>query len=228
MQLKLIKKSEEVPGITTFVFEPSEALEWQAGQYLHYVLPHEPADERGAERWFTVASAPYEKTPQITTRLAGDEGSSFKRALAALTVGDSIEADGPEGDFVLADSNAAYAFLAGGIGITPFHSMLKQADHDKVKLNVTLLYANRDDKHPFRAELDAFAGNNPNLKIVYLVNPERVDETTIAKHVTDLSMPVFYLSGPEPMVKALATELGTLGVDESRIKLDDFPGYPFE
>src|SRR5699024_8075868 len=98
MELTLKEKKEEVPGIWTFVFEPEAPLQWKAGQYLHYVLPHDGADDRGNERWFTIAAAPGETNPKITTRHAEGQVSSFKQKLFAMNVGETVEADGPEGE----------------------------------------------------------------------------------------------------------------------------------
>ena len=226
MKLKLLERKVEVPGVESFIFEPEESLHWKAGQYLHYVLHHEPTDDRGSDRWFTVSSAPFEAHPMITTRLADEKSSSFKKKLFSLVPGKSIEISRVEGDFTVEDPAAQYVFIAGGIGITPFHSILKQADHDGVKLNVTLLYGNRDENAVFKNELEAFAKNNPGLSIRYVVAPELINEEVIRKFVPDLNAPLFYLSGPEPMVKALAETVKAIGVSEDRIKLDDFPGYP--
>lgn len=228
MKLNLIERKVEVPGVESFIFEPREPISWQAGQYLHYVLHHEPTDTRGSDRWFTVASAPFEKRVMITTRLANENGSSFKKKLSSLVVGKSIEISVVEGDFVVEDPTKELIFIAGGIGITPFHSILKQADHEGTKLNVKLLYANRDQNIVFKEELEEFAKNNPNLSIHYILAPERVDANTIKKFVPDLSTPLFYLSGPAPMVFAMQDLLKKMGVTDEHIKLDDFPGYPME
>lgn len=228
MKFTLINKKTEVPGVETFVFRPTEPLSWKPGQYAHYILPHNPADDRGTERWFTIASAPFERDVMITTRLAAEKGSTFKAALAALKVGESIESDYVDGDFVIENVTQEYVFIAGGIGITPFHSILKEADHAGVKLRVTLLYANRDANVAFKEELDLWAEQNPNLVIHYITSPERVDQTAIATFVPNMQKPVFYISGPEPMVKNLGTMLEGLGVPAAHIKLDDFPGYTAE
>lgn len=225
MKLKLKAKKQEVPNVTSFIFEPETPVTWQAGQYIHYTLPHEGADDRGDKRWFTVASAPFEGTPMITTRHATEHGSSFKEKLFHLEVGDELEAEAPEGDFVVADTSRNYVFIAGGIGITPFHAILKQADHEGVRLKVTLLYANRDAQAAYKDELQAFADRNPNLKIHYIVSPQQINETVIRERVPALSEATFYISGPEPMVKALAQTVASLGVPAEQIKLDDFPGY---
>lgn len=229
MKLTLIERKEEVPGVESFVFEPDAPLSWKAGQYVHYVLHHEPTDDRGSDRWFTVASAPFEGKPMITTRLSGDEGSSFKKKLASLAIGSrSVEITGAAGDFTIDEPEREYVFIAGGIGITPFHSILKQADHEGVALRALMLYSNRDERVPYKDELDSFVAHNPSLSIEYITAPSRIDETLIGEHVRDLQTPLFFVSGPEPMVKSLAEMLETLGVPKSNIKLDDFPGYPME
>ena len=228
MKLKLISKQTEVTGVETFIFEAEEPLNWKPGQYAHYILPHENPDDRGTERWFTIASAPFEKTAQITTRLTPVQGSSFKRALVDLPIGQTIESDYVDGDFTVEDPEQESVFIAGGIGITPFRSILKEADHNGTKLRATLLYASRDENIVFKDELDAYAKNNPDLKIHYLIAPERLDENSIRAMVPNLQTPVFYLSGPEPMVKSLNETVQNMGVPADHVKLDDFPGYPAE
>jgi ferredoxin-NADP reductase len=226
MKLTLLEKRVEAPGVESFIFKSEEPLRWQPGQYLHYVLHHRPTDDRGSDRWFTVASAPFEEHPMITTRLASEKGSTFKQALASLAVGEQIEVSAVEGDFTVTDPSQKYVFIAGGIGITPFHSILKQADRDMVHLDVQLLYTNRDEHVPFKTELDSFASRNANLKIQYITAPQRIDEQLVRQMVPDLHAPIFYISGPEPMVKSLAATLEAMGVAPDHIKLDDFPGYP--
>lgn len=228
MKLYLAHRRTEAPGVESFIFKPEGTLIWKAGQYLHYVLHHEPTDNRGSDRWFTVASAPFEKEVMITTRLTAEKGSSFKAALAALEVGESIEISDIDGDFSVDDPAKEYVFIAGGIGITPFHSILKEADHAGTRLQVTLLYANRDTNVPYKEDLDMFQKNNPGLAVHYIIAPARIDETQIKKLVPDFAKPVFYVSGPELMVKSLAEVLKGMGVVADHIKLDDFPGYQTE
>lgn len=228
MKLNLIRRKTEALGVESFVFSPTEPLTWKAGQFLHSVLHHEPTDNRGSDRWFTVASAPFEKEVMITTRLTSGKGSSFKAALDALKLGESIEVSDIDGDFIVDDPTREYIFIAGGIGITPFHSILKEADHAEIKLRVTLLYANRDGNIPYKEELERFAKNNQNLVLHYVISPERIDESTLKKLVSDMQTPIFYVSGPEPMVESLGETLKTMGVATDHIKQDYFPGYPNE
>ena len=228
MKLTLIRRKTETPGVESFIFSPAEPLLWKAGQYLHYVLHHEPTDNRGSDRWFTVASAPFEKEIMITTRLADEKGSSFKAALGALQIGESIEISDLDGDFIVEDATQEYVFIAGGISITPFHSILKEANHADIKLRATLLYANRDSNIPYKEELEGFAKDNPALVIHHVTAPQRIDKILIQKLIPDVQTPVFYVSGPEPMVKSLSEVLKDMGIAADHIKQDDFPGYPAE
>ena len=228
MKLKLTARKAESPGVESLIFTPEAPLVWQAGQFLHCVLNHAPTDDRGSDRWFTIASAPYERHVMITTRFAVKEGSTFKKTLKALKPGDSIEVSDLDGDFIVSDPQKKYVFIAGGIGITPFRSILKQADHEGKSLHVTLLYANRKSIAAYKKEFDALAKRNPNLKIHYLFHPQRIDQQTIKELVPDLKTPLFYVSGPEPMVESIGKMLQQIGIPKKRIKQDWFPGYPAE
>jgi ferredoxin-NADP reductase len=116
-------------------------------------------------------------------------------------------------------------FIAGGIGITPFRAILLDLDHNRKPLNIQLLYANRNNDFPYRKELEALQQRHPKFRIDYVVSPNRLDEKTIAKLVPDMNKPVFYVSGPEPMVESLDKTLKKLGISKKRIKNDFFPGY---
>jgi ferredoxin-NADP reductase len=228
MKLKLITRKPESPGVESFIFKPSEPLAWKAGQYLHYVLHHEPTDDRGSDRWFTIASAPFERHVMITTRLANSKGSTFKKTLKGLKPGDFIEVSDVHGDFIVSDTKKHYVFIAGGIGITPFRSILKEAAHAGTPLRATLIYASRNPKVTYRKELESMAKQNPNFIIHYLFSPARLDKGTIRKLVPDLKKSLFYVSGPEPMVENIGKMLRQIGIVKAHIKQDWFPGYPAE
>lgn len=224
MKLTLISKKSEAGGATSFVFQPDSALAWQAGQFLHYTLPHKNPDERKTERYFTISAAPFEKNVMVTARFS-EKGSSFKKALSALPIGGTIEAEGPEGDFVVDDPSAEFVFIAGGIGVTPYRSILLDLDNKGISIKCKLLYANRDNNFIFREELEALAKKHPNFRIRYFVDPERIDEAAIKQEAPDLAKPIFYVSGPEPMTEAFGKMLLGMGVADARLKRDYFPGY---
>jgi ferredoxin-NADP reductase len=225
MKLQFVGSKNREGNIQEFVFKPTEPLSWQAGQYMHYVLPHVDADTRGEERWFTNSAAPSEGEVRITTRIDHEHGSSFKRALQALRPGDEVESDGPEGDFTLGDVSRNYIFVVGGIGITPVRSLLTEAAAKGLQPHATVLYANRNDQIPFHDELDALQEKNPNLTIRYVVEPERLDDALLQSTLNAVDDPLVYISGPEPMVKAMDQQLRALGVNGDNIRSDDFPGY---
>jgi ferredoxin-NADP reductase len=214
MKFTLSATKQEANDTFSFIFAPEQPLQWKAGQLLRYVLNHPNPDDRGVERFFSIASAPHEKHVTLTTRFAS-KTSSFKKALKNFRPGDAIEAHDLEGDFVVDDSKKTFVFIAGGIGITPFRAILLDLDYNKKPLNVQLLYANRDNDFPYRKELDALRGRHPEFR----------NEKSIPQLVPDIQKPMLYVSGPEPMVESMDETLKKIGVPEERIKNDFFPGY---
>lgn len=225
MKLRLIKKEQEVAGVYSFYFQPEQELIWKAGQFLRYTLPDEKTDNRGINRFFTIASAPVEKIVRVTTRIAQKKGSSFKNKFNQLEIGAEIEANGPSGEFIIEELDKEYLFIAGGIGITPFRSIIKELSTQGKLPRIELLYANRDTNIVYKAELDEIASNNPQLKIIYIIDPNKIDAITIKEHIANIDRKMIYISGPEPMVEGIEQILQPLGVDKENIKTDYFPGY---
>lgn len=226
MKLTLKEKIQEASDVFTFVFEPPKPIEFKAGQFLFYTLKHENSDERGENRYFTNSAAPHEGVVRITTRFAAEKGSSFKASLGKFAIGDEIFAMPPDGDFIIEKPAEKMLFLAGGIGITPFRSILLDLGRKKEIKDIVLLYANRNSEIVFKDELGKIAAENPGLKIFYLVDPEKITAETIKKSAPDFSERVFYISGPKPMVKAMEEMIQKeLGVVKKKIRTDYFPGY---
>lgn len=224
MKLTLREVRLETGDCLSFLFQPPKPVNWQPGQYFKYTLPHPNADERGDTRYFSIASAPHEGVVMITTRFAG-RGSSFKRALRDLKPGYVIDADELDGDFVLNDPRRDYIFVAGGIGITPFRAILLDLDHRDKPIHVSLLYANRNDEFPYKAELERLREKHADFHIEYFVSPRRIDEKVVREYQQKLRDPLIYVSGPEPMVESFDKLLARMGIPESQIKNDFFPGY---
>lgn len=220
--LKLAEKENLVDNVWAFRFEPTTPLTWIAGQFIRVELPHDNPDAEGTKRWFTVSSAPYEGIVQITTRITD---STFKQALAALPVGDRLPLlEKPDGDFVWQDSGKPLVFIAGGIGVTPFRSILKQRAHEHLPLNVTLVYGNRTDAIVFKDEFDGYAAQDLEFKLRY-VTGEPLTAEKLAALVPELNSALVYLSGPEPMVEALGDQLRAAGLAAEQLKQDFFPNY---
>lgn len=226
-KLTLEHRLQETQDTASFRFKSKEITDWKPGQYMHFTLGHPRPDSRGTERYFTISSAPFEGHIQITTRFSDKKSSSFKDALRGMAVGGTIEADGLEGDFIVEDPSQKLVFIAGGIGVTPYRAILLALDHAGAAINVDLLYANRDEDFPYQAELKMLAEKHPTFKTHYFTGTNRLDERAIAAAVGDLVKPVFYVSGPEPMVEAFEGILKGMSVPKSRVKTDYFPGYPW-
>jgi len=225
MKLVLAAKRLETQEVTSFIFQSEEPLSWQAGQFLRYRLPHSTPDDRGTTRYFTIASAPFEGHAMLTTRFAGEGSSTFKRALQELPIDARVEVDKPAGDFTLLHPDLPHVLIAGGIGITPFRAMLLDLDHRQLAVNATLLYANRTPDFVYQSEIDALRRRHPRLVVRYFVSPQRITRDSIASVVSDLEAAVFLVSGPEPFVEALEGMLSEMGVPDTRLKRDYFPGY---
>lgn len=231
MELTLIDKKQETLGIVSFFFKPSSPTLWTPGQFLVYILEHKNSDVRGKMRFFTISSAPFENHIAITTKIDDKTPSSFKKALSQIQLGGKIQAKEPDGNFILKDIFAEYIFIAGGIGITPFRSIIASINNDSaishrpLATSITLLYANKDDDILFKNEFEEIAKSNPNLKINYFISPNRITEGSIKKLIPDLKKPLYYISGPNNMAESLLTTLKKLGIEEKKIKLDYFHGY---
>ncbi|QQG43005.1 MAG: FAD-dependent oxidoreductase [Candidatus Daviesbacteria bacterium] len=223
MLLKLTLTKPEVPGVRSFVWEKPAEFTFYPGQYLDYKLPI--IDPNSSSRSFTLASSPTEDFLMLTAR----EGQSiFKQKLFSLKPGETIETSHPAGTFIL-DETAPAVMIAGGIGITPFRSMIKYAVDQKLKTPITLIYLNSNDDFPFKNALKAWQKNLPNLTI-QLVNTTKeglLDDQKLQSLTTNCSLPttIYYLAGPPPMVDNFDAMLQSLRVDKTNIRCDHFGGY---
>lgn len=233
--IKLIKKEEIARDTMAFYFEKPAGFEFRAGQFLDITLLNPPeTDAEGDTRGFSIITAPYEPEIGCATRL---RDTAFKRVLKDLPLGTEVKLDAPYGDFTLHKTETTPAvFLIGGIGVTPVRSMVAQATYDKTGPQMTLLHANRTPQDaPFREDFEKLAAENPNFTFVPVATEEapegwqgergHVDEAMLRRHVADLNAPIYYLSGPEGMVKAMRQLLVDIGVNEDNIRTEEFTGY---
>lgn len=222
IQLTLVEKENLVDNIWAFRFTSTQPLTWIPGQFIRVELDHDNPDDEGTKRFFTISSAPYEEIVQITTRVTD---STFKQALAALTIGGALPMiKEPDGDFVWQASERSLVFIAGGIGVTPFRSILKQRVHDGQPLNATLIYSGRDENLPFKEEFDTWAVEHPELTVKYVIG-ERLTSEKIAELQPTINESLVYISGPEPMVETLGHQLKAAGLPDGQLQQDFFPNY---
>lgn len=235
VNVKLVKKEEVANGTMAFYFEKPAGFEFRAGQFGDYTLINPPeTDSEGDTRGFSIITAPFEEYVGAATRL---RDTAFKRVLRDLPIGTELKLDAPYGDFTLHKTETTPAvFLIGGIGVTPVRSMIAQATHDKTAHKITLIHSSRTpDDMPFMADFERLSLENPNFTYVPVATDDapddwqgersRVNKAMIKKHVPDLNVPIYYLSGPEGMVKAMRLLLVGLHVNEDNIKTEEFAGY---
>ncbi len=234
--LKLEERVKVTPTIFDFVFNTDEQFEFKPGQYLEWTLGHYRPDDRGNRRYFTIASSPTEPGIRLGVKFY-EPPSTFKKTLAFMRPGDELVASQLSGDFVLpTDIRKKLVFIAGGVGITPFRSMIKYLSDKDEKRDVILLYSNRTaDEIAYKNVFDE-AAQKIGLKALYAVTDAKanipdwchggvIDGRMIAANIPDYKERVFYISGPRVMVDAFQSTLKGLGVKRKQIKIDFFPGF---
>lgn len=236
VNVKLTGKKEVANGTMEFFLEKPAGFQFRAGQFCDITLIDPPeTDAEGNTRGFSLVAAPYEDYLAVATRL---RDTAFKRVFRDLPEGSEVKFDAPYGDFTLHKTETTPAvFIIGGIGVTPVRSMIAQATHDKTAHQILLIHSNKTPADaPFQDDFKQLAAENPNFTFVPVVTdsaPEgfegehgRVNAELIKKYVPDISKPIFYLSGPAGMVKAMRELLvGELHANEDNIRTEEFDGY---
>lgn len=220
---KLVKKDPVAVGTMAFYFQKPASFEYRAGQTIDLTITE--TGGAGITYTFSLASAPYEEQLFIATRM---RDTAFKRVLGKMEPGAEVGIDGPFGSFVLHNNASKPAiFLAGGIGITPFFSIAKQATHAGLPHQMSLLYSNRrPEDAPFLKELKELEEKNQNFNAM-AINTERTGHITgeMIVKIPDYQNAIFYLAGPPRMVAGMFKILKNLAIDTDYIKTDEFAGY---
>mgnify|MGYP001549724083 CR=1 FL=1 len=232
--VKLIRKETIARDTMAFYFSKPKGFEFRAGQFADFTLiDPSQTDAEGNTRGFSLVQAPFEPDLVAATRM---RDTAFKRVLRDLPLGTEVKLDAPYGDFTLHKTGTTPAvFIIGGIGVTPVRSMIAQATHDKTAHRITLLHASRTPADfPFKTDFERLAKDNPNFTYVAIADSAPADwrgergginADMVKKYVPDLNRPIYYLSGPEGMVKAMRQLLVCLKVNEDNIRTEEFAGY---
>jgi len=227
-------------------------LDYKAGQFAFFDIGGVYNDSKGPIRHFTISSSPTEDFIMLTTSI---RDSPYKQRLATLEEGKKVKVRGPQGEFVLHeyDYSKTLIFLSGGIGVTPFRSMIKYATDMQLPLKIIMFDSNRNKENIlFRKEFDEWSNINNNLKIIYTISEKnqqerkstsslpstetsdwegeygRIDKEMILKYVDDKTLKdsLFYICGPPPMIKAMESLIQKeLEIPKERIKVEEFTGY---
>lgn len=220
-----------------FRFDRPPKWMFKAGQFVDITLlnPSE-TDAEGNVRGFSLASSPDEETLLVATRM---RDTAFKRILGAALPEAEVRVEGPFGDFRLHhDATRPAVMLAGGIGITPFRSMILDATHRKLRHQIFLFYFNRrPEDAPFLDELHHIESQNPNYQLIgVMTQAERsghywtgetghLNQAMLERYLKDVSNPIYYIAGPAAMVKGIRGILTGCGIDDDDIRTEEFAGY---
>jgi len=234
----LARKYKVASDTAEFEFVPDQAINYKPGQYMEFTLPHPGSDNRGVRRYFTLSSSPTEKNIKIGVKFY-EESSTYKTALIDIKNSTPIVAAQLAGDFTLPnDKTKKLLFIAGGIGVTPFRSMIKYLIDNNDKRDIVMLYsANSVKQLAYIHDLED-ARNKLGIKVHYVVSgrdqnlPDdeyyatgRINNQLIRSYVPDCDDRKIYISGSHPMVESLQESLPHIGVKFNNIKVDYFPGY---
>ena len=240
---RLKDKKEIATGTLQVVFETDEQFTFKAGQYCFITLINPPySDERGNKRHFSIVNSPNQKgIITFTTRL---QDTGFKKALKELPLGSEVQLGPIAGQFTLPDdSTKPLVFIAGGIGITPFMSMLRYVKEESLPYKITLVFSNRDrGSTPYLEELSELAKTLTNFKLILTMTEDNswqgekrmIDASFIkdyfqgkegSPHFQGINESSYCVVGPPPMVAALEKALDEAGVAKENIKIENFTGY---
>jgi ferredoxin-NADP reductase len=234
---KLLERKEIAEGTMEFHFSKPEGFNYKPGQHIEITLINPPeTDEEGNSRVLSLVSAPYEPNLIVATRM---RDSAFKRVLKTMPIGGEVNIEGPYGSLILhSDSTKPAVFIAGGIGITPFMSMIRYATKENLPHKIFLFYSNRrPEDTAYLEELKQKERENPNFHLIATMTQMEnsklpwhgetgyINEAMIKKYIEDITKPIYYLAGPPAMVSAMREMLVKMGVIEDNIRTEEFGGY---
>jgi len=236
-QSTLSGRTEVAKGTMAFWFKKPHDFVFKAGQYIDLTLSGSPSgSSSGPTHTFSIASSPFDEDVVVTTRM---RNTAFKRDLSLLPIGAGVRIEGPMGSFTLHNNTARSAvFLAGGIGIAPFLSMVSYATGEKLRHPIVLFYANRClEDAAFMDALWKLERANPRFRLVPTLTrmandgggwkgkTGHISPEMLSRQLGILRGPIYYIAGPPTMVAATRRTLTEVGVDEDDIRTEEFAGY---
>ncbi len=234
--LHLRQKLQASSDMIEFIFPKKKSFAFLPGQYMEWTLAHQNTDSRGNRRYFTIASSPTEESLHLGVRFY-PKSSSYKKAMLAMTGKTPIVGSQVAGDFTLPkDPHQKCVFIAGGIGITPYRSMLKYLIDTHQKRQIIMFYSNKTLGEIMYSDIFDQAEKELGIYTIYTLTDikslpagwqgetRRIDAAMIQKYVPDYAERLFYLSGPHAMVKEYQEVLRNMGITDKQIKSDFFPG----
>lgn len=235
MEAKIKEKKEIATKTLQVIYEVlGEREDFKPGQYFFVTLPKLfYPDQRGNKRHFSIVNSPNEKNVLSNATRLTDSG--FKKTLSELEIGSRVEVGPISGSFVLPEeTKRPLVLIAGGIGITPFMSILRFTQEESLPYKIILIYSNRDKSSTaFLDELQNIGKQNSNIELILTMTQDetwegekrKIDSQFIKDYTLKLKKPMFYIAGPPVMVEATVNSLHGIGVKQEDIKEENFSGY---
>lgn len=227
MELKLVNKISESSNTKSFFFEPKNKIEWIPGQYIYITIPKlNYEDKRGNIRHFTISSSPTEgNLIRITIKMRQESG--YKKTLDELPIGSILEGKGPMELFLINKSIKKNVFLAGGVGVTPFRSMIKYNTDLNLKIPMHLVYSNSNEEYIFKKEFEKIKGKHSYIDTTYINSTisGRLDNKKLSSILNVNNVDMFWVVGPNPFVDAMEEILEQLNIPSDKILTEKFTGY---
>ena len=234
--LTLRDKLQLSPDTWEFIFTPGRKFAFAPGQYMEWTLGHKDPDTRGNRRYFTIASAPTEKQLRLGVKFY-PQSSTYKQSMLEMEADDEIVAAQIAGDFTMPeDRRQRLVFIAGGIGITPYRSMLQHMLDTRQRRPITLFYSNKSAADVVYKDVLNHAQRELGVRVIYTLTDSssvpaswqgkvgRIDEAMIRQEVPEYRNCIFYISGPNAMVDSMKAVLHHLHIPADHIKTDYFSG----
>ncbi len=235
VRLKFVSMTCETEHICDFAFTPDRKLNFQPGQYLEWTLPLKKTDRRGNRRYFTIASAPSDPEVHLGVRIDRAHTSAFKKQLLEMKPGDELVVSHLAGAFILPKNiSQKMVWIAGGIGVTPFRSMIRELANTKQKINAHFFYcANTESDFAYKNEFGQWCDQVGVCARYVVAHPSPawtgmsgyLTREFIEKEVPDYRLRTFYFSGPPMMVENYVKLARSMGIPKRQIKMDYFPGF---
>ncbi len=222
------EKLKLTDDIYDFIFTTKTKLNFRSGQYLEWTLGYPHVDSRGNRRYFTIASSPTEDELRIGVKFPEDKTSGFKKEMLGLKIGSRITASQLAGDFTLPkDMKQKLVFIAGGIGVTPFRSIIKYLMDTSEKREIILIYSDKTKDMMVYKNIFEEAIKKLGTKVIYYESEKsgHITSEFIKKEIPDFKTRKFYLSGSHGMVTGFEEVLHDLKLPKKQIKIDYFPGF---
>lgn len=222
--VKLLRKEKLAKDTWLFALEKPKNYTFIPGQYqsITLTLPNGKTDWRD----FTIASNPSEKELWMITKIT-KKPSEFKKQFLRLPLGSNITVQGGSGGFTIErNEKRPHVFIAGGIGLTVFRSILTAKEYRNLQAKLIVSFSSEENSI-FQEELEEIARKHTKKQVMYhFTNKEgRLSKKNIEKYLPSIMDSIFMIAGAQEFVDAMNELFLQIGVPQENIRIDYFSGY---